>query len=286
MSILLTDTKFGVTLLPDAGAPMNFIPCPLESPYMPCIMRERLIICCRKSCDCMLMSARTGEPLISMPAMPELSGICVSPCGRYIYQLGSESDSVHARHSGTGELMYAAPVGVFPRTIKPTADGHALLVSGGSMNEAYILRAPELTRERVVYTRGACFSADVWQGGLALMCAVEGNDIQTAVYTLPPRGVRPRLIIKLPGQPGAFTVCGDGQTALLSTPDGLMKLCLLTGRLIWNLPEWALCMKIHIKGNMALISDTLDGKACLLCHEQPWISKVIASGDNVQGFMA
>lgn len=286
MSILLADSTFGVTLSPDAGAPMTRVPCPLEAPYMPAIARDRLLICCRKSRDCCALSTKTGEPLCRMPAMPALSELCVSPCGRYAYQLGSESDAVHTRHLGTGELMYAAPVGVFPRTMRVVDGGRALLIAGGAADEAYILRAPELTRERVVYTRGACFAADVWQGGLVLACAVEGDDIQTAVYILPPRAVRPRLLITLPGQPGALRVCPDGQSALLSTPDGLMKLCLLSGRLIWNLPEWALCMRIHIKGGVALISDAINGQACLMWHEQPWICRVLQRGDNVQGALA
>lgn len=286
MSILLADSTCGVTLSPDVGAPLTRVPCPLEAPYMPCLTRDRMLVCCRAARECLILDRRTGEPLLSVPAMPALGELLVSPCGRYAYQLGSESDAVHTRHLGTGELLYAAPAGVFPRTLRLIMGGSALLASGGASGEAYILRAPELTRERVISTRGACFAADAWQGGLVLACAAESEDIRTDVYILPPRAVRPRLLISLPGQPGTLRVCPDGCTALLSTPDGLMKLCLLSGRLLWNLPEWALSMKIHIKGGMALISDTLSGQASLIWHEQPWLNRVLMKGDNAQGALA
>ena len=101
--------------------------------------------------------------------MPALSALCASPCGRYLYQLSSEADCVHVRHTVTGELLYAAPVGVFPRMMRLHPSGRALLVAGGAVSEAYVLHAPELTRESVIYTRGA----DVYkrQGQTGASCA-------------------------------------------------------------------------------------------------------------------
>lgn len=285
MSILATDARLGAWVAPDEGAPRRALCCPFEAPYMPCASRDLLLFCCQKANDCLLLSRRTLEPVCVTPAMPALCGLVVSRCGRYVYQLSGETDAVHARHAGTGELLYAAKAGVFPRMLRLHPGDRALLVAGGAAGEAYLLRAPELTRERVIPTRGACFAADFWRGGLALVCAMEGDAIQTAVYTLKPRGVRPRKLIELPGQPGAMRVCPDGRAALLSTPDGLMKLDLETGRLLWNLPEWALCMRIAMKGGQALISDTLTGRACVLWHELPWLSRPLGAGTDTQADM-
>lgn len=217
-----------------------------------------------------------------MPALPALSAMCLSPCGRYQYQLSSEADCIHVRHAITGELLFCAQVGVFPRMMRLHPRASMLLAAGGAVGEAYLFRAPELTCERVIPTRGACFTADFWNGGLLLVCAQEGDDIQTVVYSQAPNALRPKKVIALPGQPGGLCVCPDGQSALLSTPDGLMKLDIATGRLLWNLPEWPLCMRLSCRGGMALVSDTLSGQVCLLRHEQPWIKRILCSGSDAQ----
>ncbi|MEG2315794.1 MAG: hypothetical protein RSC91_06235 [Clostridia bacterium] len=282
MSILLTDSSFGVREAPDAGAPLAAVPCPFSAPYMPYASREHLFFCCRSARDCLCMRRKDHSECVRMPALPALSDLCTSPCGRYLYQLSGEADCVHTRHTATGDLLFSARTGVFPRTMRLHPSGKELLVSGGAVNEAYLLRAPELKRDATIRLRSACFGADFWQGGLVLLCAAEGEDIQTMVYTLAPNSKRPRKLITLPGQPGGLCMCPDGLSALLSTPDGLMKLDLPTGQLRWNLPEWPLCMRICCRGGAALISDTLTGQVCLLRHEQPWFKRIICSGTDAQ----
>lgn len=281
MSVLIADSSLGVTAAAE-GIPNRFLFCDLDAPYMPAAGRDRLFVCCRKSRDCLCLCASTFAPLLRMPAQPALAALCPSPCGRYLYQLSSETDAVHALRVGTGEICYAAPAGVFPRSMRLHPSGRWLLTAGGAMKEARLLSAPELSREATFHTRGACFAADFWQGGLLLVCAIGEEDIQTSVCTLAPGKVRPREIQRLPGQPGGLCVCPDGISALLSTPDGLMKLDIPTGRLRWNLPQWALCMGISCKGGLALVSDTLNGQVCLLHHEQPWISRILARGTDAQ----
>lgn len=228
------------------------------------------------------MSRNDHSQISRMPAMPALSSLSVSPCGRYLYQLSSEADSIHVRHVGTGELLFASQTGVFPRMMRLHPEGSTLLVAGGAVNEAYLLHTPDLIRENTIHTKSPCFAADFWQGGLVLVCAGQGDDIHTIVYSLSPSGVKPKKLIELPGQPGGLCVCPDGLTALLSTPDGLMKLDLASGQLLWNLPEWPLCMQLSCKGAMALVSDTLTGQVCLLAHEKPWLRRIIVNGDNSQ----
>ena len=216
-----------------------------------------------------------------MPAAPGLAALCLSPCGRYVYQLSSEADSVHTRLTATGDLIFAAPVGVFPRAMCLDASGRLLLAAGGAVDEAYLLTAPELVRERTIHTQSPCFAAGFWRGGLLLVCAVEGEDIHTAVYTLAPGTLRPRKLIDLPGQPGGLCVCPDGVGALISTRDGLMKLDIPQGRLLWNLPDLALCAGLCCRGPMALVSATLGGQVRLLSHYKPWLSKTVFTGTDV-----
>ena len=152
----------------------------------------------------------------------------------------------------------------------------------GAVDEAYVLSAPELMLERVIHTKHPCFAASFWQEGLLLVCAAEGDDIQTAVYTLPARGMRPRRLLELPGQPGGLCVCPDGRSALISTRAGLMKLEIATGELKWNLPEWPLCMRLCCQGAMALVSGTLNGQVCLLSHYKPWLRRTVFQGTEAQ----
>lgn len=282
MSLLITDSSFGVWETQAGGAAPKRVPCPFQAPCVPCAGRNLMAFCCRQGRDCQCLSRRGYAEVSRMPGVPGVSAMLLSPCERYLYQLSSEADCVHTRMTATGELLYATPTGVFPRTMRMDEGGRRLLVAGGAVDEAYVLSAPELRRERVIHTRGACFAADFWLGGLLLVCAIEGDDIQTAVYTLPMGAMRPREVIVLPGQPGGLCVCPDGQTALLSTRDGLMKLDIAAGRLMWNLPEWPLCMYICCQKNTALVSGTLSGQVCLMSHIKPWLRRVVASGADAQ----
>ena len=238
-------------------------------------------VCVGGNRECLCLTCHGLREISRMPAAPGLAALCLSPCGRYVYQLSSEADSVHTRLTATGDLIFAAPVGVFPRAMCLDASGRLLLAAGGAVDEAYLLTAPELVRERTIHTQSPCFAAGFWRGGLLLVCAVEGEDIHTAVYTLAPGTPRPRKLIDLPGQPGGLCVCPDGVGALISTRDGLMKLDIPQGRLLWNLPDLALCAGLCCRGPMALASATLGGQVRLLSHYKPWLSKTVFTGTDV-----
>ncbi len=282
MSLLIADSRRGVWEAPDGGEPLRAV-CPEgAAACMPCVNAVCAALCASAARECLCFSRRGWREIIRMPAAPGPSALCLSPCGRYVYQLSAEADCVHTRSLGTGELLFAAPTGVFPRTMRMDAAGRHLLVAGGAVNEAYVLSAPELLREATIHTRSPCFAADYWQGGLLLVCAAEGEDIHTAVYTLSPGKVRPQLVIELPGQPGGLCVCPDGQSALISTRDGLMKLDIPQAALQWNLPEWPLCTGLCCRGALALVSGTLNGQVCLLSHLKPWQRRIVFFGTDAQ----
>lgn len=279
MSLIIADARLGVWKAADEGGPLAQVPCTVEQPRLTCA--GSACVCVGGSRECMCLTCHGLREISRMPAAPGLAALCLSPCGRYVYQLSSEADSVHTRLTATGDLIFAAPVGVFPRAMCLDASGRLLLAAGGAVDEAYLLTAPELVRERTIHTQSPCFAAGFWRGGLLLVCAVEGEDIHTAVYTLAPGTPRPRKLIDLPGQPGGLCVCPDGVGALISTRDGLMKLDIPSGRLLWNLPDLALCAGLCCRGPMALVSATLGGQVRLLSHYKPWLSKTVFTGTDV-----
>ena len=279
MSLIIADARLGVWKATDEGGPLTGVDCALEGPRLTCA--GSACVCVGGNRECLCLTCHGLREISRMPAAPGLAALCLSPCGRYVYQLSSEADSVHTRLTATGDLIFAAPVGVFPRAMCLDASGRLLLAAGGAVDEAYLLTAPELVRERTIHTQSPCFAAGFWRGGLLLVCAVEGEDIHTAVYTLAPGTPRPRKLIDLPGQPGGLCVCPDGVGALISTRDGLMKLDIPQGRLLWNLPDLALCAGLCCRGPMALVSATLGGQVRLLSHYQPWLSKTVFTGTDV-----
>ena len=279
MSLIIADARLGVWKATDEGGPLTGVDCALEGPRLACA--GSACVCVGGNRECLCLTCHGLREISRMPAAPGLAALCLSPCGRYVYQLSSEADSVHTRLTATGDLIFAAPVGVFPRAMCLDASGRLLLAAGGAVDEAYLLTAPELVRERTIHTQSPCFAAGFWRGGLLLVCAVEGEDIHTAVYTLAPGTLRPRKLIDLPGQPGGLCVCPDGVGALISTRDGLMKLDIPQGRLLWNLPDLALCAGLCCRGPMALASATLGGQVRLLSHYKPWLSKTVFTGTDV-----
>lgn len=258
----------------------------MEWPCVPCAGPGRMAVCCMKSRECVCMERRTGRMISSMPCVPGICSMCFSACGQYLAQLSSEADCIHVHSVVSGGLLYAAPAGVFPRCMKLDRRGKLLLCAGGAVGEAYLLQMPDLMRVNTIYTHHPCFAADFWQNGLVLVCAAEGEDIRTVVYTLPNGQTQPRQLIELPGPPGALCVCEDGLSALVSTRAGLSRLNLKTGALLWNCPEWALCMRAECRNGEALISDTLDGSVWLFSQLKPWQRRrIVRAADSQACFL-
>ena len=279
MGFLITDVS-GVWSIDRRDEGAKPVSCGLLSPCQPCTARGVMAFCCTQTRECVCMRKRDQAVISRMPCVPGVNAMCLSPCGRFLYQLSSEADCVHTRAVSTGELLFAAPAGVFPRMMQQERD--RLLVSGGAVGEAYLFSLPHLFLQRVIHTRHPCFAAGSWKDGYALVCAEEGEDIHTVICTLPERAVRPKKLLELSGLPAAMRVCPDQEHALLSTSDGLMKIHLKTGNVLWNRPEWALSMSIEIRGEHALISDTISGRVCLMNHDRPWESEILFSGRDAQ----
>lgn len=276
MKLLVTDPTLGVWEKKEAGA--KRLPYFSNWPCSPCSNTELAAFCCGDHRECICLQRRNWEIFSRIPCLPGTVSMCFSLCGRFLYQLSSEADCIHTRSVHNGELLFAAPTGVFPRYMMLDEAGKNLLVAGGAIAEVYLLSAPELICEKVIFTRHPCFAAAFWRKGLVLMCAEEGEDIQSVFYTMPLHGVRPQHLLTLPGIPGAICVCPDGLHMLASTCEGLLKIDLQTGTLLWNDSQWASCMRIECDKQYALISATMDGKVCLMNHEKPWERRILFQG--------
>ena len=279
MNMLIADPSRGAFLIRGEDPPLP-IPTEAECPCMSALCPGKIILVCEKTRSCHLIHRKKLRQEMKFPAPPGVSALCPSPCGRWLYILSAEADMVHAVHLGTGQLSYAAPAGVFPRSMMLSPSGQEILVAGGAENEALIFSLPDLAPSWRIHTRHPCFGAAYWKNGLVLVCAAEGYDIQTVICILPKGKRRPRELLRLPGLPGTLQVCPDGVSALISIPDGLLRISLLTGQILWNEPAGALCMELSQKKGRILLSDLPTGKVLLLPENEPWPKKWVWQGSS------
>ena len=280
MAMLLCEPGNGVRIV--QGDTSMRIDCPFAWPCAPCGGAKCAAFCCAESKNCLCLQKGSWKALCGMPCMPGVCEMCFSPCERYLYQLSSEADSLHARSVGSGELLYAVPAGVFSRSLRQEEGGKRLLCAGGALNRAFLFNAPDLTLSREICTEYPCVFADFWADGLLLVCAGEGDDIRTIVYTMARSSAKPMRIAELCAMPCAVCVCPDGRSALISTWNGVTKLRLASGQAQWSCPEWALCLKLACRGRLAVASDLPDGSVWLFCHDQPLLRTRIACSRDSQ----
>lgn len=279
MKMLITDPARGAFLMREGETPWA-LGSPGEGFRLPAVSRDWYCMLTQSGTEALVMQ-RAGGKSFRIPAPPGTCALCPSPCGRWLYMLGADADAVHAVHLPRGELCYGVKAGVFPRSMQLSPDGGLILVAGGAENKVWLLRTPKLEMERVIETRHPCFGADFCRDGLMLVCAAEGEDIQTAVCFLPKGKRKPRELMRLPGQPGAARVCPDGESLLFSTPDGLMHMDGM-GRLRWCIPKAALCMGVDVKGRAAILSDSLTGEILLTRWKDPGAERTVWQGRDAR----
>ncbi len=280
MRVWLTDgDRGGFVLEGDTGRALP-AECSAEYAYCPCATHELLLCACRAQRDVLCVSRRTLAQAARLPALPAMCAMCPSPCGRYLYQLSGEADALHTRSLQTGELRYGCRFGVFPRDLR--CRGRLLLASGGASGEAALFSAPELRLLARALLPGAVCAADFWRDGLVIVCAVEEGDIRTVVYTAASLAATPAELMRFDGPPGGLCVCPDGVTAIFGALDGACRLSLITGRALWNLPQYPLCGRVCCRGDAALLSDCVNGRVGLVPCDRPWAARTVYRGSDAQ----
>ncbi len=281
MSMLFADPTGGLFWQSERSGALVEVATEAERPYRPCAAESELLCACQHRLEVECLRRDTLKPVRSFPALPAMSAMCVSPCGKYLYQLSSEADCVHTRLLATGELLHACPAGVYPRDMKLDEAGKHLLVAGGASGELLLLSAPDLRLVWRMRLPGVVCACDFLQGRLAVLCAVENGDIQTALMTLLPPRRAPELIDLTPGQPGGLCAAGSGMVAM-GALRGLSLVSTHRRRVMWTLPSVALPACLQQRGGVLLVSDTLDGSVVRVPVMQPSAAQTLFVGGEAQ----
>ncbi len=278
MSILVTDRR-SVWLWDLESGRRRSVPLGAAEPCAPAAAAGLLLAVCARDAQVYCASSAGGACVPSFAAMPGPCALCASPCGRYAYLLGEDTDCVHTRCLRTGELLFAQRAGVFPRGLRLHPSGRWLAVAGGASGEALVLAAPELSLLRRVRVRGAVCAVDFVPDGLLLLCAVGDSEPRTAlVYA---SGECPRAIWYADGPPGDLRAVGSG-AALAGAWNGLSMISLPEGRTLWHRPELPMAARIELDAGQALVSRTINGMASLLPLRQPWLSRATSLGADTE----
>lgn len=280
MSILVTEREAGAAWLwTTRDGRRQALQTGALAPGMPAQAANAVLLACARTEQVYCAPLDTLACARTFPAPPGLCALCASPCGRYAYLLGGDADCVQTRCLRTGELLFVQRAGVFPRDMRLHPSGRWLAVAGGASGEALLLSAPELRLRRRIRVRGAVCAVDFVPDGLLLLCAVGERELRTALVHA--AGECPRELWRAEGPPGALRAAGNG-CALVGAWGGLALLSWREGRLLWQRPELPLAGGIDLRGDQALVSDTLSGPTTLLPLRQPWLSRALCPGVDVR----
>ncbi|NLD82559.1 MAG: hypothetical protein GX637_00185 [Clostridiales bacterium] len=146
-----------------------------------------------------------GAPLLSFP-IP--SGACGMEAGReLVYLLSSDCDSLSAWSARTGEMVFSAPAGVYPRGLAMRPDGRCLAVAGGAAGEVWLFNE-RLETVQVYRVPGAAVGICFLSKGLAVLCAVgEEEGLSALLLRISPLGVVSELF-RCPEAP--LCLCREG----------------------------------------------------------------------------
>ena len=182
------------------------------------------MLCCAGRGRCALYDPETGQKAWDA-AVP--SGVCaLAALEGLICALSQDADSVTALSARSGETLFTAPAGVYPRDLCADPQGRHLAVAGGAAGEIWILDDALrcVQKYRVPGTAcGVCFLPRC----LMALCAVEDGDLSARLLRISFRGVTeeafrqalvPSCLCALPGGGcavgchGAVTCLGPAQT--------------------------------------------------------------------------
>lgn len=188
------------------------------------------VVCCAGRGRCAGFDARTGEQRWDA-ALP--TGVCaLASLGGLACALSQDADSVTALCAQTGETLFNAPAGVYPRDLCADQQGRHLAVAGGAAGEILILDAALrcVQKYRVPGTVcGVCFLPRC----LMALCAVEDGELSARLFRISFRGVTeeafkqalvPSCLCALPGGGcavgchGAVTCLNAGRQVTRSKP--------------------------------------------------------------------
>lgn len=156
---------------------------------------------------CVCVDRQSGDMLFDV-AVP--TGVCaMAVIGEAVCALSADADSVTAFSVQTGELLFSAPAGAYPRDLCPSPQGRLLAVAGGAAGSVTLLDGSlRLLREYRLpgAVCGVCFPPRC----LLALCAVEREDaVASRLLRLSARGAR-KEIAASPLAPACLCALPDG----------------------------------------------------------------------------
>ena len=226
-----------------------------QVPAPPCPQRQ---VCAEKQVICACAGGEVWDPLrqSQLCACPGVERMVLSPCGRYVYLLSGEADSVLCCRVRDGRLLYANRAGVWPQDLRLDKEGRHLVVAGGAAGEALVFTAPELRLLHRYALPGAACQALFKGRKLVALLAVEEGQIRTALGETGEQGYREWG--RWPGLPGMLCE-GPGDQLILGSLDQLA--CFDWKQRAWRWRQFRQGLpvqgQLHPRG--LLLTDSLEG---------------------------
>ncbi len=208
---------------------------------------------------------------------PGLECMQSSPDGAWLYLLSGEADSLHAVAAETGELIYGNEAGVYPRSIHVHPNGKTVAVAGGASGEVLLFQAPSLNLYRRISVPGIACRVAFVEGGIAVLCAVEDDEVQTLLGYIGSNRSQMDEVMVLPGLPGTLQPLPDG-SVLASSVGTLAKVPLRQKAMVWRSDSFGLPGALSVWGEEVLVSDPLLGKVMALNWRRPREQRVLFEG--------
>jgi hypothetical protein len=200
-----------------------------------------------------------------------------SPDGGWLYLLSGEADSLHTVAAATGELLYGNAAGVYPRSVQVHPTGKLVAVAGGAAGEVLLFQAPSLNLYRRIPVPGIACQAAFVEGGLAVLCAVEDEEVQTLLGFIAGNRAIMEEIAMLPGLPGALAPLPDG-TVLAGSVGMLAQVSIRLKKVVWRSDSFGLPGTLSVHGDEVLVSDPLMGKVILMNWRKPRDQQLVFEG--------
>ena len=164
------------------------------------------VFCAGQRC-CVCVDRRTGEALFDVPVP---TGVCaMAVMGEAVCALSADADSVTAFSVKTGELLFSAPAGAYPRDLCVSPQGRLLAVAGGAAGNVTLMDGglrPFREYRLPGTVCGVCFPPRC----LMALCAVEqGDAVASRLLRLSARGTQQEIAAS-PLPPACLCALPDG----------------------------------------------------------------------------
>lgn len=169
-----------------------------------CLSGGRVFCAGQNRCAC--LDRESGETLFDFPVP---TGVCaLAALGDVVCALSSDADSLSAFSAQTGEMLFSAPAGAYPRDLCVSPCGRYIAVAGGAAGEVALFDETLACVQRRRVPGAAC-AVCFLPRCLAVLCAVGDGDLSSRLLRVSPRGVIEEMYS-----------CPSAPCALCATPGG------------------------------------------------------------------